>query len=256
KSPRLHGHWLKRYGIAGNYAHLPSKPEDFAADVRRLVAEGWRGANVTLPHKEAALALADIRTDRAKAIGAANTLIFGPDGVTADNTDGFGFIENLRSEPAWRPDRPAAVLGAGGAARAIVWSLIQAGAPELRLINRTRARAEALRDAFGDGVRVYEWERRDAALADVGLIVNTTSLGMAGQPPLEIDLTKAADDATATDIVYTPLITPFLSQARERGLPIVDGLGMLLHQARPGFEAWFGVAPEVDETLRALMLAP
>ena len=256
KSPRLHGHWLKRYGIEGTYAHLPSKPEDFAADVRRLVADGWRGANVTLPHKEAALALADIRTDRAMAIGAANTLVFGPDGVTADNTDGFGFIENLRSEPTWRPNRPAAVLGAGGAARAIVWSLIEAGAPEVRLMNRTRARAEALRVAFGARVRVCEWERRDAALADVGLIVNTTSLGMAGQPPLEIDLTKAADDATATDIVYTPLITPFLSQARERGLPIVDGLGMLLHQARPGFEAWFGVPPEVDETLRALMLAP
>lgn len=256
KSPRLHGHWLKRYGIDGAYSHLPAKPEAFAAEVHRLAAAGWRGANVTLPHKEAALALADKVTPRARAIGAANTLIFDDGKITADNTDGFGFIENLRAGADWRPILPAAILGAGGASRAIVWSLIEAGVPEVRLTNRTRARADQLAAEFGAKVHVIDWENRSDALANAGLIVNTTSLGMKGQPPLEIDLTTAPDYAIATDIVYTPLITPFLEQAQARGLVVVDGLGMLLHQARPGFEAWFGTAPEVDETLRELMLAP
>ena len=257
KSPRLHGHWLKRYGVDGAYVHLPAEPDAFKTEVRRLAAAGWRGANVTIPHKEAALALADRMSDRARAIGAANTLIFENGEIAADNTDGYGFIENLRAgAPTWRPDRPAAILGAGGASRAIIWSLIEAGAPAIRLSNRTRARAEALSDEFGPKVSVIEWDNRADALADAGLIVNTTSLGMKGQPPLELEFNAAPDDAVATDIVYTPLITPFLEQAEARGLTIVDGLGMLLHQARPGFEAWFGAAPEVDEELRALMLAP
>ena len=257
KSPRLHGHWLARYGLAGDYTRLPAAPEEFGAEVRRILAEGWRGGNVTIPHKEAALALADEATPRARAIGAANTLIFRDGCIHADNTDGFGFIENLRAgAPGIRFDHPAAVLGAGGGARAIVWTLIEEGAPEVRLTNRTRARAERLAEEFGPKVRVVDWDNREAAINGAGLLVNTTSLGMEGQPPLEINLSGACADAVATDIVYTPLVTPFLEAARAQGLAIVDGLGMLLHQGRPGFEAWFGVAPEVDDELREVMLAP
>lgn len=257
RSPRLHGYWLKKYGVDGSYVHLPSPPEAFSRDLRRLADDGWRGANVTLPHKVAALTLADETTDRAGAIGAANTIVVGSDGrLVADNTDCFGFIENIRNsgEP-WRPAAPALVLGAGGAARAIVWSLLDGGCPEVRLANRTRARAEKLARDLGPRIRIVAWDQIETALPETGLIVNTTSLGMAGAPPLRIDLTAAPDDALATDIVYTPLVTPFLAAAAARGLATVDGLGMLLHQARPGFEAWFGVAPEVDEDLREIMLA-
>ena len=256
KSPRLHGHWLARYGIDGAYEHLPAKPEAFESEVKRLASAGWRGANVTLPHKERAFALADETTDRARAMQAANTLIFRDGRIIADNTDGFGFIENLKAGGAPAFDRPALVLGAGGAARAVVWSLIAEGAPEVRVANRTKSRAEALASAFGDKVRVVDWNGRDEATADAGLLVNTTSLGMDGQPPLEIDLGAAAQDALATDIVYTPLMTPFLRLAAERRIRTVDGLGMLLHQARPGFAAWFGREPEVDDRLREVMLAP
>lgn len=257
KSPRLHGHWLDRYGLAGEYTRLPAAPEDFEAEVLRILSEGWRGGNVTIPHKEAALALADEATSRARTIGAANTLIFRDGGIHADNTDGFGFIENLRAGASGiRFNHPAAVLGAGGGARAIVWTLIEEGAPEVRLTNRTLARAERLAEEFGPKVRLVDWEDRESAIDGAGLLVNTTSLGMEGQPPLEIDLSGARDDAVATDIVYTPLVTPFLEAARAQGLAIVDGLGMLLHQGRPGFEAWFGVAPEVDDELREAMLAP
>lgn len=259
KSPRLHGHWLQKYGISGSYEHIECAPEDFETHVRALSADGWRGANVTIPHKEAALALADSSSDIARAIGAANTLIFMPDGkIHADNTDGYGFIENLRqgAGSAWVLARPAVVLGAGGAARAIIHGLLEAGASEIRLTNRTLARADALAGQFGERVRVISWEKAASALPGAGLIVNTTSLGMKGAPPLDLDLSGADDDAIATDIVYTPLVTGFLQAAMDRGLKTVDGLGMLLHQARPGFEAWFGTAPVVDEELRHLMLAP
>lgn len=259
KSPRLHGFWLRKYGIEGEYTHIPVPPEEFAPMMRRLAAEGWRGANVTIPHKEAALALADAATDRARAIGAANTLVFGPDGtIHADNTDAFGFIENLRASAAdrWRPGGPALVLGAGGASRAVLHALLEAGAPEIRLSNRTEPRAVALARTFGPKVRVVPWAEAGAAASGAGLIVNTTSLGMAGAPPLDLDLSAAAPEAVATDLVYTPLMTPFLTAASARGLAVVDGLGMLLHQGRPGFAAWFGVEPEVDAALRAEMLAP
>lgn len=259
RSPRLHGYWLKKYGIAGSYTHVPTPPEDFAAALKRLVDEGWRGANVTIPHKEAALALADEATERARAIGAANTLLIGDDGrIRADNTDAFGFIENLKelAGACWDREKPALVLGAGGAARAVIHALLEEGAPEVRLANRTAARAEALAEAFGARVRVIDWPMAETVLPGAGLIVNTTSLGMAGQPPLTLDLLGADDAAVATDIVYTPLITPFLAAAAARGLKTVDGLGMLLHQGRPGFAAWFGVDPKVDEGLRAAMLAP
>lgn len=256
RSPRLHGYWLERYGISGSYTHVEARPDAFEAMLRRLVAEGWRGVNVTLPHKEAALALADEATPTARAIGAANTLTFSGGAIHADNTDGFGFVENLKAGAPWRPEAPAGVLGAGGGARAILHALLEAGAPRIALANRTRARAEALAAAFGPRIEVVDWETRQDALGGVALIVNTTSLGMKGQPPLDLDFDAAPDDAVATDIVYTPLETPFLRAAAARGLRTVDGLGMLLHQGRPGFHRWFGVMPEVDDRLRAVMLAP
>lgn len=257
KSPLLHGYWLDQLQIDGAYTKIAAQPEDFEATVRSLVAEGWRGANVTIPHKEAALAIADEVTDTAEAIGAANTLVFEDSKILADNTDGFGFTENLidRAGAKWCPKEPAAIFGAGGASRAIIHALIQSGAPEIRLTNRTRTRAETLAEVFGPKVTVIDWSDQTAALAGAGLIVNTTSLGMTGQPPLEIDFAKAPANALATDIVYTPLETPFLTGAAKAGLATVDGLGMLIHQGRPGFEAWFGQAPEVDETLRRLLLA-
>lgn len=257
RSPQLHGYWLKKYGVTGVYEHIPSAPENFEADLRRLVDEGWRGANVTIPHKETALELANEATARARAIGAANTLIIDDTGmVLADNTDAFGFIENLKdvAGEAWDQEKPAVVLGAGGAARAVIYGLLEQGVPEIRLTNRTFARAEALAKVFGPRVRLIEWDMAAQALPGAGLIVNTTSLGMAGQPPLSLDLSGAEDDAVAADIVYTPLITPFLDAAARPGLKVVDGLGMLLHQGRPGFAAWFGINPEVDEGLRAAML--
>lgn len=259
RSPALHGHWLRRHGIAGAYLALPVAPERFETVLRAMPHMGFRGANVTLPHKEAALALADEASPRARRIGAANTLVF--DGETgaihADNTDGFGFVENLRAaRPDWRAgDGPALILGAGGAARGIVVGLLDAGATEIRLANRTRARAEALAADIGEAVTVIDWAEAEAAMDGAGLIANTTSLGMTGQPPLDLRLDAAMPEALATDAVYAPLITPFLARAEARGLAVVDGLGMLLHQARPGFEAWFGAAPVVDAALRDAVLA-
>ena len=259
KSPRMHGEWLRRSGVDGTYEAVGAEPGRFEATIRELVEAGWRGVNVTLPHKEAALALADEATERAASIGAANTLVFGSDGrVAADNTDGFGFIANIddRAPGRWKRGEPATILGAGGASRAIIRAVLDEGAPEVRLVNRTRARAEALRAAFGDRVAVFDWSDAARAIGGSSLIVNTTSLGMEGQPPLELDFGNADPAAVSTDIVYTPLWTPFLRSAAEAGLATVDGLGMLLHQGRPGFEAWFGAKPMVDHALREIMLAP
>ena len=256
-SPRIHGHWLERYGIAGSYELLPVEPQDFAARLRSLGRDGFAGANVTLPHKEAALATADTADPVASRMGAANTLVIDEEGrVHAFNTDGFGFLEHLRqAQPRWRAAAgPAVVLGAGGAARAVVSALLDAGVRELRLLNRSHARAEAIAERFG-GIRIETWERRAAALADAALLVNTTTLGMVGQPALDLDLTALPVEAIVYDIVYRPLATPLLAAAAARGNPTVDGLGMLLHQARPGFAAWFGVEPEVDERLRHHVLA-
>ena len=258
KSPRLHGYWLERHGIDGAYLPLPVAPENFATAVRALVDLGFRGANVTVPHKEEALALAlaDEADDNAKRIGAANTLVFRDGRIVASNTDGFGFLANLeQGAPGWQPEAPALVLGAGGAARAVIVALLDSGCRELRLCNRTAARAEVLRDTFGGSVTVVPWEEREAALTDLGLLVNTTSLGMEGQPPLSLDLARLSASAVVNDLVYAPLETPLLAAARQQGNPAVDGLGMLLHQARPGFEAWFGVRPEVDAALRDFVLA-
>lgn len=252
-SPRLHNHWLKHHGITGHYVPLGVAPEDLAAVLECLPRCGFVGANVTLPHKEAVLGLADEVSPRAARIGSANTLVFRPDGgVSADTTDGDGFIGNLRQAvPGWTAmSGPAAVFGAGGAARAVIDALLEDGAPQVRLVNRTRARAEALADIFGDRVVVHDWNGAADALADAALVVNTTSLGMAGQPPLDLPLDRVPDSAVATDIVYVPLQTPFLTASARRGLRCVDGLGMLLHQAVVGFERWFGTRPAVDAAAR------
>ena len=255
RSPRLHGHWLKTHRIDGAYLPLAVRPEDLEAAVRGLAALGFRGANVTLPHKERVLELCDSVTGRAARIGAVNTLILRDGRLEGDNSDGFGFLENLKEqETAWQPSGPAVVLGAGGAARAILVALLEAGVAEVRLLNRTRSRAEALAEELGGGIRILDWATWDKALAGAMLLVNTTSLGMSGQPPLEIDLGPLPVSALVNDLVYVPLETPLLAQARARGNPAVDGLGMLLHQARPGFEAWFGVAPRVTAALRQAVL--
>ncbi|MGB0496719.1 MAG: shikimate dehydrogenase [Rubricella sp.] len=257
KSPVLHGHWLKRYAIAGHYVALPVEPGHFETVVKTLPLMGFRGVNVTLPHKQTAIEIADRVTDRAALIGAANTLTFRDGRILADNTDGYGFIESIRqTAPDWDPrSGPALVLGAGGASRAVVSALLDAGVQELRIANRTRARAEALRENFGARVRVMDWAVLDRALDGAMTLVNTTSLGMEGQPPLTIDVTRLPDEALVTDIVYAPLETPVLRAAAAAGLRTVDGLGMLLHQAVPGFEQWFGQRPEVDDALRAAVLA-
>lgn len=258
RSPRLHGFWLEQLGIDGAYLPLAVKPEDFAHVVRALPRMGFRGANVTVPHKEEALRLADEVDPLAARIGAVNTLIAADDGrIIGCNTDAFGFMENLRQgAPSWAPAvGPAVILGAGGAARAVCVALQDAGVPEIRLLNRSRARAEALAEDLGGAMRVLEWDDRSAALAGAGLLVNTTVLGMSGQPPLELDLSALPVTALVNDIVYAPLMTDLLKAAKARGNMVVDGLGMLLHQAVPGFEAWFGVRPTVTRELREFVLA-
>ncbi|MEN9408603.1 MAG: hypothetical protein RL216_577 [Pseudomonadota bacterium] len=258
RSPALHGYWLKRYGLKGFYIPMDVAQADLDSVLRTLPKMGFVGANVTIPHKEAILNIADVITDRAALIGAANTLIFRKDGkIQADNTDGAGFIANLRQNaPQWVPSMgPAAVFGAGGAARAVLAALIEVGVPEIRLANRTRARAEALRSDFGAKVHVYEWVQADAMIDGAATVVNTTSLGMTGKPDLLLPLGSLSPQAVVTDLVYTPLKTQFLIEAEERGATVVDGLGMLLHQAAPGFERWFGQRPEVDDLTRAAVLS-
>ena len=260
KSPRLHGYWLAKSGIDGSYMPLPVEPENFQAALISLRNLGFSGVNVTIPQKEMAMPECDELSDRARRIGAVNTVTFAKDGrLLGDNTDGFGFIENLRQEA---PDidftsGPAVVLGAGGASRAILVALLDEGSPEIRIANRTRARAEDLVREFNDPrLTVIDWPVSPDALSDVSLLVNTTSLGMVGQPKLDIDLDGLPTSALVTDIVYAPLITGLLQQAKDRGNPIVDGLGMLLHQARPGFHRWFGIDPEVTQELRDFVLSP
>lgn len=258
RSPALHGYWLRRYGLQGFYIPMDVAPLDLAEAVRTLPKLGFVGVNVTIPHKEPILQIADIVTDRAALIGAANTLIFRKDGkIHADNTDGMGFIANLRQHaPNWHPPAgPAAVLGAGGAARAVVAALLEAGVPEIRLSNRTRPRAEALRSDFGAKVVVQDWVQSGAMMEDCATVVNTTSLGMVGKPPLQVPMDALSAGTLVTDLVYTPLQTQFLIEAEARGCVTVDGLGMLLHQAAPGFERWFGQRPDVDEATRQAVLS-
>lgn len=256
KSPILHGHWLRTMGIRGHYIPIELGDQTFEEGIRGLQTLGFRGANVTLPFKERAFAIANTHTDRALRIGAANTLTFTDGRIHADNTDSYGFLNNLQQHvPDWSAETgPALVVGAGGASRAIIVGLIDAGAPEVRLANRTRARAQQLADEFGPKISVIDWSDLTPALDGVATLVNTTSIGMGGAGELPIDLAAADKTTVVTDIVYTPLNTPLLHAASTVGLRTVDGLGMLLHQAVPGFEAWFGQTPVVDEALRQAIL--
>jgi len=257
KSPKLHGHWLKKYDLPGFYIPMEVAPDNLETVLRTLPKAGFVGANITVPHKEAALEIADQISDRATLIGAANTLIFREDGkIHADNTDGYGFIENLKQGAQdWDPaEGPAVVLGAGGAARAILASLLSEGVPEIILTNRTRLRAEALQQEFGTRIRVVDWVQAGNVLEEAALVVNTTALGMTGKPELRIPLDGLQKEAVVTDIVYSPLKTRLLQVAEEVGCRTVDGLGMLIYQAVPGFERWFGRRPEVDEQTRKVIL--
>jgi len=253
RSPRLHGFWLRRHGVDGAYVPLPIKPEDFVVGVRGLVAVGFQGANVTQPHKLAAFEICDVVEDSARRAGAVNTLIFRDGKITGRNTDGWGFIAHLQASGVDPKAGDALVLGAGGSARAIVAALQDEGV-RVSIANRTRERAEELARTL-PGLKVLDWNQRDAAVADHALLINTTSLGMAGHEPLAIDLGRASSSMAVADIVYVPLETPLLASARARGLRGVDGLGMLLHQAVPGFSEWFGVTPTVDDELRHFVAA-
>jgi len=258
RSPALHGFWLRRYGVKGHYIPMDVAPADLETTLRHLPKIGFVGLNVTLPHKEAILKIADVITDRAALIGAANTLIFRKDGkIHADNTDGAGYVANLRQNaPHWVPAAgSAAVFGAGGAARAVVAALIEVGVPEIRIANRSRPRAEALRADFGAKLVVYDWVQAANMLEGAATVINTTSLGMAGKPEFRVPLDAIEPGAVVNDLVYNPLKTAFLAEAEQRGATIVDGLGMLLHQAAPGFERWFGPTPAVDEATRQAVLS-
>ncbi len=258
KSPALHGFWLKRLGIKGHYIPLDIAPGDLRETLQMLPRLGFVGVNVTIPYKEEVLKLANVVTDRAALIGAANTLIFRKDGkIHADNTDGSGFIANLRQHaPNWNPAAgPAAVLGAGGASRAVIAALIEVGAPEIRVANRTRPRADALRSEFGAKIQVHEWVQAGNMIEGCAMLVNTTSLGMVGKPDMRVPLDALRSSMLVTDLVYAPLKTQLLIEAEAAGCTVVDGLGMLLHQAAPGFERWFGQRPEVDEATRNAVLS-
>ena len=248
RSPLLHNHWLAQHGIDGAYVPLPVRPEHLAAAVAGLAAAGFRGVNVTVPHKVAAASLCTELRPAAQAAGAVNTLLFEEGRIVGDNTDGAGFLANLRAHGA--APAPALLLGAGGAARAIAAALLAAGVP-VTVANRSPGRAASLADAL-PGLQQVEWSARPA-LGGYGLLVNATSLGMQGQPPLDLDLSDAPPGLTVCDIVYAPLRTPLLEAAEARGLLAVGGLGMLLHQAVPGFAAWFGVTPAVDPALHDLV---
>ena len=253
-SPRIHRFWLAEYGIAGRYEAVFVPPESLEERIDRFRAGGWVGFNVTVPHKEAIIPLLDDIDVEAKAIGAVNTVVAVGEGrFEGRNTDAPGFLANLRSCRAIRTDRPVAVLGAGGASRAILAALSSCGIPEIRIANRNRDRAMELALTFP--ATVYDWSDRNRMLDGIGLLVNATSLGMTGQPPLDIDLAHLPEAAVVTDIVYRPLETPLLAAARARGNPVVDGLGMLLYQAVEGFAAWFGVTPLVTPALRQHVLA-
>ena len=257
RSPIIHGHWLKTYGLAGSYEAVPVEPAALAGFLSSLAANGFVGGNVTVPHKEGAFAAADRADEIATRLGAANTLWLEDGKLCASNTDAYGFLANLDAgRPGWDEAKgPAVVLGAGGAARAIVHALATRGLAPIRIANRTLSRVDDFKERFGPAIEAVSWENRSAALDGARLLVNTTSLGMAGEPDIDINLGRLPPDALVTDIVYVPLETGLLRAARQRSNPVVDGLGMLLHQAVPGFERWFGLRPEVTDELRAVVLA-
>ena len=257
RSPTIHNHWIRQYGLQGAYGLFPVQPDQLEDALRGLKALGLAGCNVTIPHKVEAMKLMDVVDPLARRMGAVNTIVVTPEGALHGfNTDGFGYLQSLRdAKPDWAANAgPAAVLGAGGAARAVVLSLLDQGASEVRLINRTRSKAQALADEFGAAVAVYDWSERSEALSDVALLVNTTNQGMHGQPDLDIALDRLPTTALVSDAIYIPLETPLLLAARLRGNPTVNGLGMLLNQARPAFQAWFGVLPEITPELHQAIL--
>ncbi len=257
RSPKLHNYWLSSYGLRGHYVPMDVAPDDLERVIRIMPAMGFVGCNVTIPYKEMVMSYADQITDRATLIGAANTLIFRRDGrIMADNTDGYGFIENLRQgAPNWKAsDGTAVLLGAGGAARAVVAALADAGVSEIMITNRTRVRAEKLKDDFGKRVTVVDWVQAGNILEEAALVVNTTSLGMKGKPEMRVPLDGLQKGTVVTDLVYEPLQTRLMREAQDAGCITVDGLGMLLHQAVPCFERWFGTRPAVDAGTRAAAL--
>jgi shikimate dehydrogenase len=257
RSPLIHGYWLQHYGIDGEYVRQPVEPEEAEAFFRDLEGHGFVGCNVTVPLKEIAFRAAARPDEAARSVGAANTLWLENGVLCASNTDIYGFIHNLDGQaPGWdETGLPATVLGAGGAARGVIRGLIERGITSIRIANRTRGKADALAKSFGPAVAVFGWEDRQNMLKGCGLLVNTTSLGMTGQAPLDLDLSRRAPHGVVCDIVYVPLETGLLRRARDAGLRTADGLGMLLHQAVPGFERWFGVRPEVTPELRDLIVA-
>lgn len=257
KSPLIHNHWIAQYGLHGSYEAIEIVPDNLEKGIRRLIDDGYAGFNVTIPHKQEIFKLCKTVDETARSIGAVNTVVIKDGALHGTNTDAFGFIENVHKS-AFGVDfihRPAIVLGAGGAARAVVYSLLQAGARQIIVTNRTADKAKDIAEMNTDIIRVAPWERRADLLRDAGLLVNTTSLGMSGKAPLDIDLTLLPDDAVVSDIVYAPLMTDLLVHAKARGNQIVTGIGMLLHQARPAFEKWFGVLPDVSEELEKKVLA-
>jgi len=258
RSPKLHNYWLGAHGLAGAYVPLAIQPEGLRAALRALPALGFAGCNLTIPHKEAALAIVDTVDPLARRIGAVNTVVVAPDGsLEGWNTDAFGFVESIReTQPAWRADRgPVVVLGAGGGARAVLVGLIDQGAGDIRLINRTLARAEALARELGGPIKTLAWDQRQVALDGAAMLVNTTNQGMVGEPPLDLPLDTLPASALVSDIVYIPRETPLLAAARKRGNPTVNGAGMLVHQARAAFRARFGIMPEATPELRAMVEA-
>jgi shikimate dehydrogenase len=259
RSPLIHQHWLRELDLPGSYERLDVAPDELGAFLRGFQERGFVGGNVTIPHKEAAFRLVDETSDVARRLGAVNTIWTEPDGrLVGHNTDAAGYIAHLDTVlgPGWRERTGAAlVLGAGGAARAIVAGLLEAGIGEVLVANRDPERAQRLRELDSARIRLVAWDAMQDALPDVALLVNTTSLGMTGQPPLAVDLAPLRSDAVVSDIVYVPIETPLLAAARDRGLQVADGLGMLLHQAVPGFEAWFGATPQVTPALRDLIAA-
>ena len=258
RSPAIHNHWIAQYSLKGAYVQLPVQPQNLEAAIRGLPALGFAGCNITVPHKVNAMQLMDTLHPAARRVAAINTVVVQADGsLLGMNNDGYGYIQSLRdAQPDWRGDAgPALVVGAGGAARAIVVALLDEGVPEVRLCNRTQEKAQALKDAFGDRVTVVPWADRNSAMAGVRLLVNTTTQGMHGQPALDVALDDLPAEALVSDAIYIPLETPLLAAARQRGHQTVNGLGMLLNQARPAFHAWFGVLPELTPGLIAAVQA-
>ena len=256
RSPKIHGHWLDELGIAGSYEAIDVEPDRFSEFLMRAGERGYVGGNVTIPHKEAAFRLVERRDEAAEAIGAVNTVWIEDGKLVGSNTDGHGFAANLdQRSPGWDKGGVAVVLGAGGAARAVLHVLKQRGFSEIRVVNRSVDRAEDLARTFGDPVTAHDLRDADKLLGDAALLVNTTSLGMKGQGDFPVDLGLLPETALVTDLVYVPLETPLLAAAKKRGLRAIDGLGMLLHQAAPGFERWFGKRPQVTDALRAKIVA-